>query len=174
MMWQVAHKIYAQNRGVSLEDLHAHVQLGFVRAATQFDPSQGWKFSTYAWASGWREAVAFVRLERAKGMHIPGHHPIQRLKVGEINQEFDAAEPEHREQEHERNFGDEFWETATKTLPARDRRIVLGVFRDGKMYKDLAVELGITKQRVQQLNVRAVERIKRDCGKQLELYLEAA
>jgi DNA-directed RNA polymerase specialized sigma subunit len=76
--------------------------------------------------------------------------------------------------EPEPEFPKDFWKRATRRLDQRERRIIIGVFRDGVQQLTLAAEFDVSKQRVGELHKRALMKLRKRKNMKLRAYLEAA
>lgn len=167
LVWGAARRVHAKNRWCDLEEVHSEVRLGVVSCARRFRP-KGFKFSTFAILSAERSALAWAARQRCRGVHIPsdkvfgsGHFGV----VGSLSGAGADGEPcdidvPDRAPDTGPHTDPEFWERAVADLPERWAAVVLGIFRDGKNEYQLAREWGISRQRVHDIKVEALERIR--------------
>ncbi len=176
MAWHMANRMARRNPGVDVEDLAAEVRAGFVRSAQTFDPGRGFKFTTYCCRLGNRFGLAFVQRSIANGVHTPANQFV-RVPVGSLT--FDGEDgPEQFDLADARPAGPAFppgwWEEATRTLHRRERVVILGRFRDARSLNDLAAELGVSKERVRQVEQRAVDKLRTSRGDLADWLPEAS
>lgn len=170
MVWKIAHDIHRKYPACSLDDVAGWVRVGFVRAATMYDPSRGWRFGTYAWQAGFREGMKFIHSEAARGMHVPESH--RRWHAPAPLCVYEESVADRRDDDAAEADGRDFWSAVTRRLTDRERVVVLGLYRDGRMQTEVAAELGVCKERVRQILRGALDRLR---GQQdLERHLGAA
>jgi RNA polymerase primary sigma factor len=134
-----------------LLELVSDGNLTLIRAVEKFDFSRGFKFSTYAsWSIMNNFARSFIRERSRRDRFVSGEEP------------FEAAadnRPDEREAEVEYHRNQETVRRMLRTLEDRERRILVSRFGlDGAeelTLQRLGQELGITKERVRQIESRA-------------------
>jgi RNA polymerase primary sigma factor len=143
------------------DDLFERVSDGnyvMLRAVERFDYSRGNKFSTYAtWAIRNQFARDFRGEARLRHRSLLGHDEALEAAVDPRADDLERSDVEGRRQEaFARLLG---------RLDDRERRIIVGRFGIGgapvRTLKQIGTELGITRERVRQLEARAQDKLRR-------------
>lgn len=132
--------------------------MSLIRAVEKFDYSRGNKFSTYAsWAIMKNYARSIPDDKKHRERYVTGHEEM-----------FEAA-PDNRSNEHEQLFSQEQAANRVNVLLAslddRERQIIrmragLDNYSEGMTLEEIGQQLGITKERVRQLNVRIMNKLR--------------
>lgn len=132
--------------------------MSLIRAVEKFDYSRGNKFSTYAsWAIMKNFARTIPEENYRRDRFVTGHEEM-----------FEAA-ADNRSDEHEQEKAQKQQQDAVKgmlgRLDERERRIIISRFGiggvDEQTLEQLGRELGITKERVRQIESRAQDKLRR-------------
>jgi len=132
--------------------------MSLIRAAEKFDAGRGFKFSTYA---SWAIMKNFTR-------SIPEEmHRRDRFVTGN-NEMFEAApdtRPDVYEQESGHRRSQEIVKGMLGRLNDRERRVLISRYgiggADEQTLEQLGRELGVTKERVRQIESRAQEKLRK-------------
>jgi RNA polymerase primary sigma factor len=129
-----------------------------IRAVERFDYSRGFRFSTYATHSVQRELFRLLGKGRKRQLTEVSTSPEILLETLEdpIVGEF------HAEQDRKVGYVRSLIESV---LPERERRIVISRFglnseERSMTLREIGEEMGLSKERIRQLQIRAVERLK--------------
>jgi len=167
----LAHKLACQHRraaavvGLEPDDLDQAAMLGLVHAAQRFDPARGFKFTTYATYAVrthlWR-ALTLTRMAR----RLPVVHGDGR----EHDVPFLDSIPDERAADPEAGDATVELLQAVETLPARLRTVLTLRFGlDGQGKRTLQAvgdAIGVTRERVRQLETVALRHLHRAAGRQ--------
>jgi RNA polymerase primary sigma factor len=143
--------------------------MSLIRAVEKFDFSRGFKFSTYAsWAIMKNYARTIPEEKSRRDRFVTGH--------GEM---FEAA-ADHRTDEHQAESdylrNRETVQGMLGRLDDRERRIIVGRYGLGGAseltLEQIGKELGITKERVRQIESRAEEKLRRFAWKARRACIE--
>ncbi len=143
--------------------------MSLIRAVEKFDYFRGYKFSTYAsWAIMKNFARTIPEENYRRDRYVTGHEEL-----------FEAA-PDNRSDEHEMESNQKRMESAVRgmldRLDEREQKIINSRYglggADERTLEQLGNELGITKERVRQIQSRAEDKLRRLADEQkLELTL---
>ena len=143
---------------LSLDDLVSAGILPLIRSVELFDPSRGFRFSTYATHSIRNHAL---RVRRRHALH-------RRRASGAAFEPFgktvvDRGEPVETRMETEEDLA--ILQTAVGELAARDRlmlsaRFGIGRFTQPRTFREMADLTGLSRERVRVLTHRALDRLR--------------
>jgi RNA polymerase primary sigma factor len=154
----------------NLFELVSDGNISLIRAVEKFDYSRGNKFSTYAsWAIMRNFARTIPREDHRRDRYVTG------------NDEMFEAAADSRADEHEQESVHQRMKAAVQQLldrlDDREQRIIISRFgidgSDALTLEQLGRELGITKERVRQLETRAQEKLRRLAGAEVLDLAEA-
>jgi RNA polymerase sigma factor (sigma-70 family) len=174
LVWKIAHRFRTH---VPIEDLVQEGSIGLLRAAERFDPGRGVVFATYA--GHWIEAkIKHYLREKASVVRLPSRVHDDAIKAreplpapassldavsgpeGQTLYDVCAVEVESADKIAERSEqADIVWSTVD-TLERRSKRILRGRFLEGKTFTELGDELGLSKQRVEQIEKLALRTLR--------------
>jgi RNA polymerase primary sigma factor len=154
--------VYAQAKqrlalGESIDDLVSDGNLSLMRAVEKFDYARGFKFSTYAtWAIMKNYARSIPEEKRRRERYVTGHEELFEISADTRSDEQEclaAAE----QNSHRIN-------RLLESLDDRERQIIrmrAGLDNsEGMTLEEIGQQLGITKERVRQLNVRIMNKLR--------------
>jgi RNA polymerase sigma factor (sigma-70 family) len=154
----IAKKHAAQSAGENFWELMSDGNMSLIRAVEKFDYSRNFKFSTYAsWAIMKNFARSIPEEIHRRERFVTGHEDV-----------FDAA-PDVRTDEHEVVAATERATSCVNRLleylEPREREIIrmragLDDHAKNMTLEEIGQQFGITKERVRQLNARAMKKLK--------------
>jgi len=146
------------NTGDDLFSLISDGNVSLIRAAEKFDFSRGNKFSTYA---SWAIMRNFART-------IPDEYKYQdRYRTS--NEEMFAGTRDSRSDQHEQESAqflrEQQIERILSRLDEREQRIIISRFgldwaQEPKTLKEVGSQLGVTKERIRQIEARALDKLR--------------
>ena len=133
--------------------------MSLIRAVEKFDYSRGNKFSTYAsWAIMKNFARSIPEEKHRRERYVTGHEELFEAAAGQPHRRAGDAWPSAEQATHQVNRLLEY-------LDPRERQIIrmragLDSDAEGMTLEEIGQQLGITKERVRQLNVRAMKKLR--------------
>lgn len=179
--WHQARKWHGRTKRGDLDDYRSAAQVALWEAVLRFEPERGLVFGTYA---GWyllKYLRPHAQAEAAGGFHVPDRHGFVHLSpmaFGAAGEEGDGdyagTIPDHRADDprEEPPAAAELWAAVSQVLAGRGREFeVLTLrLREGLTLDAIAERWGRSKERVRQIELRAVQRL-RDRGSMFEQFL---
>lgn len=171
-----------QNRGLAMEDLISEAQIGMIKAASKFDGSRGTRFVKFA-APFMRRAITRALGEQASLYQAPKAgseqadgkqrpavsvdapvRPGANVSLLHVVEDKDAP---HADVETERKSVDQELDRAVAFLPEREQKVVrlyYGIDCDKLTYIEIAMLMGLKRERVRQILKSALRKINRREG----------
>lgn len=181
-------RVVARYRGsiggiLEWEDLFQEGWLGLYKAAQRFDPAKGFKFSTYA--NWWiRHQIQRAIMDKRRTIRVPIHAQNAARDRGEripydalsLNVPLDPTNPEAEWIDMLRGEGDpesdadsadmaEHVRGAVDALPEMPRRAVRGRFWGDYTLREIADDVGLSRERIRQREAEGMARLERPLGK---------
>jgi RNA polymerase sigma factor (sigma-70 family) len=146
---------------ITVEELQAMAYDRVIRAVELFDPNRGFQFSTYA-TYAIRNAIT---LGLKRNSEVPSHFSAEQVAERKIKRVSLTAlhdkgyEPSTLDAEQAVHCPD--WiQRLRKFLPDRDHQILVRRYSDGLTLEETAAHFGVTRERIRQLEARALRRLR--------------
>lgn len=176
MIWKVALPYLKKYPRSEADDLVQGGRIGLLEATQRFDPAKGCRFLTYA--VHWIRRGVQIEGRKAALIHVPVY-VNQKSRKQKFKEFADHAErvaslhaasagceepldfpskeepPEWLPEEFDR------LQEAMAGVHPTMRRVLMARFHDGETLKVVGVRLGVTKERVRQIEVQALHQLKR-------------
>jgi RNA polymerase sigma factor (sigma-70 family) len=142
--------------------------MSLLRAVEKFDYSRGFKFSTYAsWAIMKNFARSIPDEKHRRERYVTGHEELFELAADTRTDEYEVLATAEQQKQQVNRLLD--------YLEPREREIIrlrngLDSGGQGMTLEEIGHEMGITKERVRQLNVRIMKKL-RDIAKEQHLEM---
>ena len=141
------------------EDAYVEGTLALARAAERYDPSQGTAFSTYAVACIEGAILRFLAQER-RHSRLPTLSLDAPVGDDDGNCLHEQIEDKTADLPGERLFSQAGFSGLLSDLPPLHRRLMDGLYAEGRTLEDMARELRITRTRGAQIHATALRRIR--------------
>jgi len=150
---------------VEADDLLQEARLGLIRAAHQFDPSRGVRFSTYAFRCCWRACLDAVRspaqrrltqclrTRRLRGRKMEGSAALAGVISPSVSPDDQAAAAE-------------LWASAMLRLNPNEREVIRLRFEQGMTYAALAQRRNCSREFITAVEHKALAKLRRAVGEE--------
>jgi RNA polymerase sigma factor (sigma-70 family) len=171
MAWHEASKWFRGNasRG-DVRDYHGAAVLGMWEAAQKFDPCKGYVFSTYAYWYILKHLKLVAHHEASGGIYVPINQgntgvsvrPFGQMVTGDGTAPFEGTIPDRESPSQDvPPVADEVWAAVDRIVAdPRERLVLRRRFRDGRTLDQVGVELGVSKERVRQIETAALNQLR--------------
>lgn len=151
--------------GFSLDECSGIGMLTLWRATQTYNPDKGTQFSTYFCNAFWKNWYRYLRASEQTQMGFNKNIAMM-FHMGLIPQWFDRDECKEEKVENNTIY-ENLLGYMKKQLTPRDYIIIKGMFIDNRTLESMGQELGLTKERIRQLKVRALTKL--DYEKMLQI-----
>lgn len=172
LIWKISHRYWRPNRNVTtLDDIRQVFISGWMYAATVYDRRRQVAFCSYA--TWWGESYVrrFLIREHSHGFRDGGMfkrlvrkpRPVSmNAAFGKAGLRFADTVPARRDLHAEETpeFPEDFWGRVYKFLDPVKREIIRLRYREEKTLEEVAVVIGVTRERVRQIEQKALEKIR--------------
>ena len=165
--WRLAQKWHRMYPTIAMDDLYSAATVGFLEAAKRYRPDRGAAFSTYAHAWAFKELMDLCRSELGHGISYPharklaeGRALVASLDALATSFNFDLPSRHEPEPLRDSEAKVRFWRTVSLCLPKRDYQILRQVYCEGRTAREIAHDLGLVPQRVQQIVQQSIRRLR--------------
>ena len=165
LVWSIARARAARCPARDLQDIAAAGMVGLVQAAQTFDPGYGVQFRTHArWQILAAIKVHMGSEHRNRGWTRKGSGGVRRwrravkvTRAPETGGMDDLPRHDDLEPDEPPSIPPELLERMRAVLSERQRQVIDGIYLRGLSGPKVAAELGITRSRVGQIKLRALE-----------------
>jgi RNA polymerase primary sigma factor/RNA polymerase sigma factor len=154
-----------KKRGTQAEEFHERISDGnisLMKAIEKFDYTRGFKFSTYAsWAIKRNSAGSYVRQMKQADRFRTGHDEVLDSVPG---YRANPTAEEAAQERHEAVVGKILDCLDQRERGIIERRFGLGNSKEPQTLKEIGEDLRVSKERVRQIETRAIEKLRQAIG----------
>lgn len=162
-----------RNFKIPLSDLIQEGNMALMRAANNFDYKKGFKFSTYATRCIYRGLVRVTEEEgKYKKVRLDIEKSYEIAEIMDLSPDLDAYIPSENKKPIMEENRKAIRRLAFSKLSNRERKLISLRFWKKKNLFEIGKDLGLTKERVRQLLVKAIIKMRRIAEKEKTLSVE--